>query len=137
MAAMTARERVFRAIRREPTDCVAAMPYMYDIAAVTAGIPLLDYYTDPVAMSKSQLELYEQRRARMSSPLVRTTTTSPRASAVSLRGTTANCRLCKNRRFPNINEVFDLEVPDPYTDGRMPVMLEAIRLTRRRPWAMK
>ncbi len=60
MPPMSSRERVIRAVRREPTDCVAAMPYLYDIAAVTAGIPLLDFYTQPEAMVKAQLILHEQ-----------------------------------------------------------------------------
>ncbi len=47
MGGMTSRERVIRAIRRADRRCVAAMPYMYDIAAVTAGVSLRDFYTDP------------------------------------------------------------------------------------------
>lgn len=60
MSKLTSRERVRRAVRREATDCVAAMPYMYDIAAVTAGVPLKQFYTDPQAMVRAQLTLHEQ-----------------------------------------------------------------------------
>ena len=50
MSTLSSRQRVNHAIHRKPTDVVAAMPYMYDIAAVTAGVSLLDFYTDPEVM---------------------------------------------------------------------------------------
>ena len=60
MNTLSSRERVIRAIRREPTDCVVAMPYCYDVAAQNAGVPLLDFYTDPQAMVRAQLDLYHK-----------------------------------------------------------------------------
>ncbi len=38
------------------------MPYMYDIAAITAGIPLKQFYTDPQAMVQAQLALHDRVR---------------------------------------------------------------------------
>lgn len=38
------------------------MPYMYDIAAITAGIPLKQFYTDPKAMVQAQLALHDRVR---------------------------------------------------------------------------
>ena len=62
MPTLTSRERVRRVVRREPTDGVAAMPYMYDIAAVTAGVPLRQFYTDPQAMVNCQLTIVNDLR---------------------------------------------------------------------------
>jgi uroporphyrinogen decarboxylase len=130
MSGRTSRERVIRAIRREPTDCVAAMPYMYDIAAITAGIPLLDFYTDPEAMVKAQLELYE----RVGHDVIAIGSDNYYiAEGFGCVTTRDEGELPSLEKPPlsNINEVFDLEAPDPYTDGRMPVMLEAIRLAKK------
>ena len=130
MAAMTSRERVIRAIKREPTDCVAAIPYMYDIAAVTAGIPLLDFYTDPESMVKAQLELYERVGQDMIAIGSDNYYIAEGFGCITTRDE-GELPSLEKPPLSNINEVFYLEAPDPYTDGRMPVMLEAIRLARK------
>ncbi len=56
---LSSRERVLRTIRREPTDCVAVAPYMYDVAVVAADVSLKDYYTRADVMTKAQLALHE------------------------------------------------------------------------------
>ena len=53
------RERVLRTIRGEPADCVPAAPFMYDLAAVAAGVPLREYYTRAEALVHAQLTLHE------------------------------------------------------------------------------
>ena len=113
---MTSRERVIRAIRREPTDCVAAMPYMYDIAAVTAGVPLLDFYTDPEAMVRAQLALYEQVGQDVIAIGSDNYYIAEGFGCVTSRDDGELPSLQKPP-LSNINEVFDLEVPDP-TYGR-------------------
>ena len=130
MAEMTSRERVIRAVNREPTDCVAAMPYMYDIAAVTAGVPLLDFYTSPEAMVRAQLELYERVGQDVLAIGSDNYYIAEGFGCVTTRDEGELPSLVKPP-LSNIREVFDLEVPDPATDGRMPVMLEAIRLAKK------
>ena len=56
---LSSRERVLRTIRREPTDCVAVAPYMYDVSVVAADVSLLDYYTDADVMARAQLRFHE------------------------------------------------------------------------------
>jgi len=130
MTTLTSKERVLRALRREPTDVVAAMPYMYDIAAIQTDVPLLDYYTDPEAMVKAQLGLYELVGQDV---LAIGADNYYIAEGFGCVTTRSNEELPSLEKPPlsNINEVFDLEVPDPYTDGRMPVMLEAIKLAKK------
>jgi uroporphyrinogen decarboxylase len=130
MTTMSSRERVLAAIRREPTDCVPAMPYMYDIAAVAAGIPLQEFYTDPSAMVRAQVALQELAGQDVIAIGADNYYIAEGFGCQTTRGNdevpallTPPCR--------RIEEVYDLQAPDPLTDGRMPVMLEALRLARR------
>jgi len=129
MGDMTSRERVIRAIRREPTDCVAAMPYMYDIAAVTAGVSLRDFYTDPRTMVEAQLVLHEKVGQDVIAIGADNYYIAEGFGCITTRSEDELPSLEKPP-LATINDVFDLEVPDPNKDGRMPVMLEGIRLAR-------
>ena len=126
---MTSRQRVHRAIRREPTDCVAAMPYMYDIAAATAGVPLLDFYTDPETMVRAQLLLHDQVGQDV---IAIGADNFYIAEGFGCQTTRREDEVPALVAPPcaSLEAVFDLEPPDPYRDGRMPVMLEALRLAR-------
>lgn len=129
VAPLTARERVIRAIRRQPTDCVVAMPYMYDIATVVSGVPLRDYYTDPEALVRAQLALH----ARVGQDVIAIGADNFYiAEGFGCQTTRAADEMPALLKPPcaSLTEVFDLSVPDPATDGRMPVMLEALRLAR-------
>ncbi len=130
MQTLTSRERVIRAVRREPADCVAAMPYMYDIAAVTAGVPLLDYYTDPEAMVRAQLDLHDKVGQDV---IAIGADNFYIAEGFGCQTTRSNDELPSLITPPcaDLADVFDLEVPDPQHDGRMPMMLEALRLARK------
>jgi uroporphyrinogen decarboxylase len=130
MSTLTSRERVLRAIRRQPTDCVAAMPYMYDIAAETAGIPVLEFCSDPEAMVRAQLALHDQ----VGQDVIAIGADNYYIAEGFGCGTTRNQDEIPALIKPpleNIAGVFDLEVPDPERDGRMPVMLEALKLARK------
>lgn len=129
MTELTSRERVVRAVRRQPTDCVAAMPYMYDIAAVTAGVPLLDFYTDPEAMVRAQLALHDKVGQDVIAIGADNYYIAEGFGCETSRGNDEVPALL-NPPCTTLDGVFDLEVPDPFKDGRMPVMLEALRLAR-------
>ncbi len=130
MTTLSPRQRVLRAIRREPTDCVAAIPYIYDMAAAVSGVPLKDFYTRPEAMVKAQLALQEEVGHDV-------------IAIGSDNYYIAEGFGCKTTReddeipsligppLTDLNDVFDIEVPDPATDGRMPVMIEALKLARK------
>ncbi len=129
MAQLSSRERVIRAVRHEPTDCVAAMPYMYDIAPVNANVPLRDFYTDPQAMVKAQLALHQ---------LVGQDVIAIGSDNFYI-AEGFGCQTTRDvEEMPSlvqapcsrIEQVYDLAVPDPHSDGRMPVMLAALRLAR-------
>lgn len=130
MLKLTSRERVRRAARREPTDCVVAMPYMYDIAAVTAGIPLQQFYTDPQAMVQAQLTLYDRVGQDVIAIGADNFYIAEGFGCQTTRGDVEVPSLVKPP-LTRMADVFDLAVPDPHTQGRMPVMLEALRLARK------
>lgn len=129
MTTLTSRERVRRAAHREPTDCVAAMPYMYDIAAVTAGVPLKQFYTDPQAMVRAQLALHEQVGQDVIAIGADNFYIAEGFGCITTRSDDEVPSLLKPP-LAKLADVFDLAVPDPHTQGRMPVMLEALRLAR-------
>ena len=60
MRTLSSRQRVLNAIQRQPTDCVAAIPYIYDMAAAVSGVPLKKFYTEAESMVKAQLALHAQ-----------------------------------------------------------------------------
>lgn len=130
MPELTSRERVLRAMRRESTDCVAAMPYMYDIAAITAGIPLKQFYTAPQAMVQAQLTLHDKVGQDV---IAIGSDNFYIAEGFGCQTTRSDEELPALVKPPltRMADVFDLEVPDPYTQGRMPVMLEALCLARK------
>ena len=126
---LTSRERVLRTIHREPTDCVAVAPYMYDVAVVAAGVSLLDYYTDPDVMTKAQLTLHD---------LVGQDVISVGSDNFYIAEGFGCQTTREEEELPaltqpavdSLADVFDVEVLDPHSDGRMPLMLEAIRQVR-------
>ncbi len=127
---LSSRERVLRTIRREPTDCVAVAPYMYDVAVVAADVSLKDYYTRADVMTKAQLALHElvdQDVISVGSDNFYI------AEGFGCEATHDETELPALTRpaVSSLNDVFDVEVPDPQSDGRMPVMLESIREVRR------
>ena len=59
MPSLSSRQRILNAIQHRPTDCVVAMPHIYDMAAAVSGVPLKDFYTKPESMVQAQLALHE------------------------------------------------------------------------------
>lgn len=120
---------MLRTIRGEPTDCVAVAPYMYDVAVVAAGVSLLDFYTDADVMAKAQLTLHE---------LVDQDVICVGADNFYI-AEGFGCQTTHEERelpalvkpaFDSLQDVFSARPLDPLTDGRMPLMLDAIRKVR-------
>ena len=126
---MTSRQRVLRAIRREPTDCIPAAPFMYDLAAVAVGMPIIEYCTHADSLARAQLALYE----------------SVGQDVISIGSDNYyiaegfGCRTARSEdelptletpAVESLEDVYRLRVPDPLTQGRMPMMIEAIRRVR-------
>ena len=103
---------------------------MYDLAAVVASVGLRDFYLDASAMVRAQLSLHEivgQDVICVGSDNYYI------AEGFGCKTTRSDYELPSLAAPPlaSIEDVYDLEVPDPRTQGRMPVMLEAIAMLRR------
>ena len=126
---LSSRERVLRTIRGGQADCIAAAPYMYDVAAVVAGVGLREFYLDASAMVRAQLSLHEivgQDVICIGSDNYYI------AEGFGCKTTRGDDELPSLVAPPlaSLEEVYELEAPDPRTQGRMPVMLEAISMLR-------
>lgn len=127
---LNSRERVWRTIRGEPADCVPAAPFMYDLAAVAAGVPLRDYYTRAEALVHAQLCLHElvgQDVISVGSDNYYI------AEGFGCQTTRSDDELpaLDQSAVGQLADVAGLQVPDPHTQGRMPMMIQAIRDVRR------
>ncbi len=126
---LSSRERALRAIRREPTDCVAVAPYMYDLATVVTGVPVGEFCRDATTMAESQLALHR----RIGQDVIAIGSDNYYiAEGFGCRTTNAVDEIPALERpaVEQLADIFDLRVPNPYSDGRMPVMLEAIGLVK-------
>jgi uroporphyrinogen decarboxylase len=127
--ALTARQRVLATLRREPADCVPVAPFMYDLAAVAIGMPLLDYYSRADCLARAQLALQDL----VGHDLISVGSDNYYiAEGFGCQTTRSRDELPSLIRAPlnHLSDVFDLQVPDPAADGRMPMMLDAIRQVR-------
>ena len=117
-------ERIRRTLARQPIDRLPVGPYLANWTASFAGIPLSSYCTDARQMAAAQLAAWE----RIGQDVI-----FPDADNYYL-AEGFGCTSCfYEDNFPTLarpalehpQQVFELEIPDPYRDGRMPVYLEA------------
>jgi uroporphyrinogen decarboxylase len=102
---------------------------MYDIAAHTAGIPLRDFCHDARWMTRAQLALHDTVQQDV---IAVGADNYYIAEGFGCQTTMAEDEIPALARpaAAKLADVFDLDVPDPHRDGRMPVMLEALRSLR-------
>jgi len=127
---LNSRERVLETIHNGQADRVPVGPFMYDVAAIAAGVPLRDYYLDASSMVKAQLALHELVGQDVICVGSDNFYIAEGFGCVSSRRDDELPSLV-TPPLRSLEEVYELEVPDPLTQGRMPLMLEAIRLLRR------
>jgi MtaA/CmuA family methyltransferase len=103
---------------------------MYDVAAVVAQVPLRDFYLDAAAMVRSQLALYE---AVGQDVICIGADNFYIAEGFGCEASRREDELPSlvTPALTAIEDVYGLEVPDPHSQGRMPLMLEAIALLRK------
>jgi len=93
-------------------DGVPVGPMMLDIGAAVIDVPVGRFCSDADVMARGQLALH--------AALGQDVTELPDDETPHL----------ERPPLESIGDVYDLQVPDPLTDGRMPVMIEATRLVR-------
>lgn len=129
MAGLSSLQRIQNALDFAPVSEIPVAPYISNFAARYAGIPIGEYCTDPAKMAKAHIVTWEEFGYDMVflqsdnyyiAESLGCKTRIHRDSTVTL----------EKPALENMDDVFDLQVPDPQKDGRMPVYLEAIRLVK-------
>ncbi len=127
---MKSRQRVLRAIYREPTDCVAVAPYIYDAAAQYARVPLKEFYTDSRVMADAQLALYDVLQQDVIAVGCDNYYIAE-GFGCQLEHELDDLPTLTQPALRSLAQIDELAIPDPQRDGRMPVMLGAIRQLRK------
>ncbi len=129
MATMSSRERVLRAVAHQPTDVIPVAPFMFDLAAVVSGISIGEFATSGKAMAEAQLKLHRELDQDV---IFVGCDNYYIAEGFGCIAETPDDEIPHLREpaVENLADVYSLKVPNPLTDGRMPVMLEATRRVR-------
>ena len=123
---MTSLERVEKAIGRQSPDVVPVGPFAGFYAARIAGISLRRYVTDGQAIADAQHLLWQRVQHDV---VVTAADTYYIAEAFGLEVELHEDALptAKKPVLGSLSDAGRLKVPNPQTDGRMPVYLEAVR----------
>ena len=126
---MTHRERVLRAARREKPDMIPVAPYMGNYGASLAGVPIGKYCTDAEIMAAAQIKAWQilgqdvvvaQSDNYYIAEGFGCQTKQPANSTPNLVVPAAK----------TVTDALSLKLPNPLTDGRMPVYIGAARLLK-------
>ncbi len=126
---LTSRERVLRVIDFEPTDVIPVGPPMLDIGATISGISVGEYCTNGKAMADAQLTLHHELDQDIIFIGSDNYYIAEGFGCIAAKPDDETPHL-EVPAVENLADVYNLEMPNPLTDGRMPVMLEATRLVR-------
>jgi uroporphyrinogen decarboxylase len=124
---MTSLERIRCAARRERPDVMPVAPYMGNHGARVAGVPIGEYCRSGKRMAEAQIRAWERYGQDV---VVAQSDNYYIAEGFGVR-VDHYCDSTPTLKEPAVKElehVYDLRVPNPSTDGRMPVYLEAIQL---------
>ncbi|NWF70034.1 MAG: uroporphyrinogen decarboxylase family protein [Chloroflexi bacterium] len=126
---MTSRERILRAIDRQPTDVLPVAPMMLDLAATIADISIGEFATNGESMAHAQLMLHKELGQDV---IFVGSDNYYIAAGFGCKIGTPDDEIphLEEPAVENLADVYKLKVPNPLTDGRMPVMLDAARRVR-------
>ncbi|MCO6450244.1 MAG: uroporphyrinogen decarboxylase family protein [Caldilineales bacterium] len=126
---MDSRQRVMRTFDRQPTDVIPVTPFMFDLAATVYGIQVGEFASSGSKMAAAQLALHAELQQDVIFIGADNYYIAEGFGCVAGMPVDEIPHLEKPA-VSDLDEVYGLKVPDPLTDGRMPVMLEATRLVR-------
>lgn len=126
---MTSRELVLRTLERQPVEAVPVGPMMLDIGAAVIDAPVGRFCSDADVMARGQLALYEALGQDVIFLGCDNYYIAEGFGCITKIPDDETPHLEKPP-LEAIGDVYDLRVPDPLTDGRMPVVLEATRHVR-------
>ncbi len=126
---MTPRERMDAFSRGEEIDRVICVPDMGVTMTPFLGIKASDYYHSPELMAKLEIELF--KRLRHDSVSI---STSLRGMAEAMGAKVAfpdnNISYLLEPAVKSIDEIEKLKVVNPLKDGKLPILLKALRLIK-------
>ncbi len=127
---MNSLERIRNSIARKKTDMTAVAPYMGNHGAAAAGVKLYDYYTKAEKMFEAQAGAWEKYRQDV---MVMQSDNYYIAEGFGTEVTyyENSTPTFLKPAIKSIAEVGGLKIPDPWSDGRMHVYLEAIGMAAR------
>ncbi|MDD4797089.1 MAG: uroporphyrinogen decarboxylase family protein [Eubacteriales bacterium] len=121
---MNSAQRIRRTMQGLGTDTLPVAPYMGNHGAAVAGVRLIDYYTQPTTMADAQYaawEVYGQDMVCIQSDNYYIAEGFGMQADYHENSTPT----CRRVALADLSDVAKLKVPDPYTQGRMHVYLEA------------
>ena len=126
---LSSRERVLRTLNHQPTDVLPVAPFMFDLAAVVYGISVAEFATSGKAMAEAQLALHRELNQDV---IFLGSDNYYIAQGFGCQAEIPEDEIPHLGRpaVDKIDDVYSLQVPNPLTDGRMPVILEATRRVR-------
>ncbi len=127
---MNGRELLLATLERRPTDRVPVGPMMLDLGAAVIDAPIGLFCSDADTMARGQLTLHEQVGQDVIFLGCDNYYIAEGFGCVAELPPDETPHLLQPP-LERIADVDDLDVPDPLTDGRMPVVLEATRLVRK------
>ncbi len=122
--AMTSFERVLNTLKGKPKDRVPVVPETFGVTAKTCGYSIYEYVTDASKLAESQLKA----RSLAGHDILFS------FADLSVESEATGCKLSyKEDQYPavagpvavNAGDIKNRDLPDPWKDGRMPVVLEA------------
>ncbi len=127
---MNSFDRIRATLNREKTDRVPVIPEVGGITAKFCGRSLREYFTDAKVLSECQLGARDHFGYDAVFAF----------SDLAVEAEAIGCELeypadryphVKNVAIESIDEISSLEVPNPHTSGRMPVIIEATKILKR------
>lgn len=116
-------------LERREADSVPVGPMMADLGATPIGASIRDYATDPEVMARGQLALHGELGQDVIFLSCDNYYIAEGFGCVAELPVDETPHLLRPA-VESLEDVYGLEVPDPLTDGRMPVFIEATRLVR-------
>lgn len=126
---MNSRERFITAARMGKPDKVPVAPYIGNYAASIVGTPISEYNTNARKMAEAQIAVWEIFKHDWVVAQSDQYYIAEGYGVVSEQPYNSTPHL-KKPAIEELSEVEKLKVPNPYKDGRMPVVLEAVNILR-------
>ncbi len=126
---MNTLERIVNTINFEPHDRVPVIPPIFGHSAILSGVPLIKYLSDGGVLAKCQVKAHNHYGYDSVCAFMDVCVESE-AVGSELEFRENLYPIVKSYIISNSSIINDLDLPDPFEDGRMPELLKAIGLLK-------